>query len=148
MTKTAEAKPEKKLRRAKSFQVTAGEGFHSAVINAAAFLTIHAVEISGANDQPSVDAMRAPLLPAYRVLAEAMSSLLKDKDITAERLTALEVNLMSFLGKYEVSVKYTRPDGFIQPYVIKVVASDGLNVFLRMRNKVGFEAAQEFVDKI
>lgn len=142
------SKEDKIIQRSKSLQVTAGEMFHTAVINAAAFLTIHAVEITGTSDQPSVESMRAPLMPAYRVLAEAMSNFLKDKEITAERLTSLEVNLMAYLGKYEVSVKYHRPDGKVQPYAIKVVAADGRNVFLRMRDKVGFEAAQEFVDKI
>jgi hypothetical protein len=141
-------KEDKKILRGKSFQVTAGEVFHTTVINAAAFLTIHAVEIASASDQPSVEAMRSPIMPAYRVIAEAMSEFLKDKDITAERLTALEVNLMAYLGKYEVAVKYNRPDGKVQPYVIKVMASDGRNVFLRMREKVGLEAAQVFVDKI
>lgn len=142
------SKVEKKVLRAKSLKVTAGEMFHAPVINAAAFLTIHSMEISSASDQPTVQAMRAPLVPAYQTLANALSNMLGDKDITPERLTGLSVNMMAYLGKYEVSIKYHRPDGKVQPYVIKVGAADGLNVFLRVRGKLGVEAAQQFVEQI
>jgi hypothetical protein len=138
----------KRYLRAKSLKIIAGENFTTTVLNAATYLTIHANEISSIGDQPDVTAMRAPLLPAYKMIASGLSDLLKNPDITFDKLSGLKVDLLPALGSYSFEVNYLTPTGQYQGYNVKVSAQDHKNTFLRLNERHGPDYAQAFMEQI
>lgn len=134
-------KKERIRLRSKSIKVTAGTDFSQIVINAAAYLTIHSNDISSMIEQPSIQSLRKAIMPAYNIIAEVMGPFLKIPNMVAADLSGLSVDLNPTLGTWSFDVTYRQPDGKIQPYSVKVSAQDGLNIFLRLRNKVGADDA-------
>lgn len=137
----------KKRARARSLKVMAGEEFTTIVINAAAYLTIHANQISSSEGQPSLKSMRAPLVPAYEIIAQYLGKLLNVK-FSADDLTGLAVNMNPGLGVWSFSVTHKQAIDLIQSYNVNVMAQDGLNTFRRLCNKVGVDTAQAIYSHI
>ncbi len=144
---TDKKKVVKKYLRAKSLKITAGTDFVKTVIEAAAYLTIHSNDVGSLHGQPSVLTMRAPLLPAYTLIAEQLGPIL-GIETTPDRLSALSVDLRPVLGTFTLCFSYRTDTGQFQPYNMHVSAADNLNTFLRIKNQKGVEFAQDFIEQI
>lgn len=140
-------KPKKLMLRAKSLKITVGSEFTATVIDAACYLTKQLNDLSTFIEQPDVTAMRAALMPAYKIIASALGKFLNIPEMTADRLTGLSVELHPALGTYAFDINYKLDNGQFQPYHVKVSAPDG-NVFLRVRAAKGGDAAMEFMLQI
>jgi hypothetical protein len=144
---TEEKKRERLYLRSKSIKITAGSDFTKTVLDAACYLTKQLNDLSSITEQPSIETMRAAIMPAYTMIASQLGDFLNIPDMTEARLTGLSVDMNPCLGTYSFDVNYKLDSGKYQPYSVKVSSPDG-NVFLRVREAKGVEAAFEFMQQI